>query len=211
MTLELGQNAMADLTGILARMDGGDPTAAAQLLPLVYKELRNLAAAKLAHEKPGQTLQPTALVHEAYLRLNQGESQQNWGNRRHFFGAAAEAMRRILIENARRKQAVKHGGGRLRVDHGDLAATLDAAALDLRSPVDLLDLNDALSRLEDESPQHAQLVKLRFFVGLSMAEIAEVQDISLATAERRWVYARTWLYAALRDVDGSRGTSGPTP
>ena len=189
---------MVELTGILARIEAGDPVAADQLLPLVYEELRALATAKLAHEQPGQTLQPTALVHEAYLRLNKGESTLSWQNRRHFFGAAAEAMRRILIEKARRRQAVRHGGGRQRVDGNALEATVDAA-VQSTSPLDLLELDDVLSRLEAESPQHAQLVKLRFFVGLTMSEIAHVQGISLATVERQWVYARTWLYAALQD------------
>jgi RNA polymerase sigma factor (TIGR02999 family) len=181
---------MSDVTQILAAIEKGDHSAAGELLPLVYEELRKLAAHRLALEKPGQTLQPTALVHEAYLRLV-GKWDGHWDGRGHFFAAAAEAMRRILIETARRKSGPKHGGDWQYVD-----ADLDALAAPLQ-PVDLLALDDALNRLASESPARAELVKLRFFGGLSMSEAAAVLGISLATAERHWTYARAWLYAEL--------------
>ncbi len=190
---------MSDLTRILSAIERGDAHAADQLLPLVYEELRKLAAQKLAAEKPGQTLEATALVHEAYLRLvaNAGgdpaKNQRHWDGRYHFFAAAAEAMRRILVENARRKQGPRHGGHLRRV-----AADVSLVAANAPS-VDLLSLNDALTRLAAESPVRAELVKLRFFAGLTMPEAAEVLGISLATAERYWTYARTWLYAELSD------------
>jgi RNA polymerase sigma factor (TIGR02999 family) len=188
---------MNEVTRILSAIEQGDPQAAAQLLPLVYEELRRLAAQHLAHEKPGQTLQATALVHEAYLRLVEGErrgSSPPWDNRRHFFAAAAEAMRRILVENARRKHSVRHGGGRRRLD-------LDEA-LSLPEPrPDLLALDEALARLAEKQPLKAELVKLRFFAGLTMPEAAQALGVSLATAERYWTFARSWLYAELADPD----------
>ena len=183
---------MSDVTRILSQIESGDPSAAEQLLPLVYEELRKLAAAKLAHEKPGQTLQATALVHEAYLRLvGSGEAAPQWNSRGHFFGAAAEAMRRILVERARQKGSLKGGGGFERIELGDVAAPGAGSA------VDLLDLNEALTRLEQEEPQKAELVKLRFFAGLSVEQAAEVLGISVATAKRYWAYARAWLYGQI--------------
>jgi RNA polymerase sigma factor (TIGR02999 family) len=179
--------AMSDVTQILSRIETGDPTAAQQLLPLVYDELRKLAAARLAQEKPGQTLQATALVHEAYLRLVDGEQPPHWNSRGHFFGAAAEAMRRILVENARRKRRRKHGGDRQRVELLDQ----DLAVHD--SPDELLALDAALTKLVEEDPMAGQLVKLRVFTGLTIDQAAEVLGISRATAYRQWNYARAWL------------------
>jgi RNA polymerase sigma factor (TIGR02999 family) len=170
----------------------GDPHAAGRLLPLVYEELRRLAAAHLAREPGGQTLQPTALVHEAYVRLQGARGEPHWDNRGHFFAAAAEAMRRILIDGARRKHRPKHGGGRRRVS-GDAAAPSPGMP-----PEDLLALDEALDKLAKEEPAKAELVKLRFFAGLTMPEVAEALGISLATAERHWAYARAWLYAELK-------------
>jgi RNA polymerase sigma factor (TIGR02999 family) len=183
---------MNDVTRILDAIEGGDPHAAGRLLPLVYDELRLLAAQKLAREAPGQTLQATALVHEAFLRLVGVEGAARWENRRHFFGAAAEAMRRILIENARRRKAAKHGGGRARVplDAADLATEAD--------PDELLDLDDALAALAAEDPDAAALVRLRLFAGLSVEGAAEVLGISRAGAYQQWTYARAWLNARLR-------------
>jgi RNA polymerase sigma factor (TIGR02999 family) len=188
---------MTDVTHILSAIERDDPQAAGALLPLVYDELRKLAAARLAQERPGQTLQATALVHEAYLRLVGGavgnplRGVPGFDSRGHFFAAAAEAMRRILVEQARRKQRVKHGGGRGRVD-------LDAALSLAESPdEELLALDEALDRLAAEAPQKAEVVKLRFFAGLTMPEVAAALGISLATAERHWTFARTWLYAEL--------------
>jgi RNA polymerase sigma factor (TIGR02999 family) len=184
---------MADVTQLLNAIDQGDPQAAEQLLPLVYKELRQLAAQKLAQENPGQTLQATALVHEAYLRLVDGPNDQHWNHRGHFFVAAAEAMRRILVEHARHQRRIKHGGDRQRVD-------LDSACLVTQQPsLDLLALDEALSKLAATEPAKAELVKLRFFGGLTMPEAAAVLKISLATAERYWTFAKTWLYAELAD------------
>lgn len=181
---------MNEMTRILLAIERDDPRAAGQLLPLVYDELRKLAARKLAQENPGQTLQATALVHDAYLRL---VGDQQFDSRGHFFAAAAEAMRRILVERARRKNRLKHGGGRRRVD-------LDAAGSLAEDPgEDLEALDEALTKLAAEDPGKAELVKLRFFAGLTMPEIAGVMNISLATAERHWTYARTWLYAELKD------------
>jgi len=189
---------MDDLTRILTGIEQGDRYAADQLLPLVYDELRKLAAQKLASERPGQTLQATALVHEAYLRLVGPSDKSQWEGRRHFFAAASEAMRRILIEKARRKQGPKQGGQLQRID-----ADLDAIEGDT-ARIDILALDEALSRLAEESPVRAELVKLRFFAGLTMAEIAEMLGISLATAERYWVYSRTRLFA---ELSGETATS----
>ena len=187
---------MSDVTRILSAIEDGDPSAAEQLLPLVYDELRKLAAQKIAQEKPGQTLQATALVHEAYIRLVDVErAAQHWDSRGHFFAAAAEAMRRILVDNARRKRSVKHGGGKARVEI-DVTSELAVEG----SSVDLLALDEALARLAVEAPVRAELVKLRFFAGLTMAEAAAALGISLASAERYWVFARTWLYAELADA-----------
>ena len=184
---------MSDVTRILSAIKQGDPSAAEQLLPVVYKELRTLAAQKLAQEKPGQTLQATALVHEAYLRLVGNGEEPHWDNRRHFFVAAAEAMRRILIENARRKSRRKRGGERVRVD-------LDAVAPAAPSLDDeLLDLNDALSRLAEADSAAAELVKLRYFSDLSVPHAAEVMGIGARSADRLWAYARAWLRDALSD------------
>jgi RNA polymerase sigma factor (TIGR02999 family) len=183
---------MSEVTLLLNGIDRGDPQAAEQLLALVHAELRRLAAKKLAQEKPGQTLQATALVHEAYLRLFGDEGkQQHWDNRGHFFAAAAEAMRRILIDNARRKKRVKHGGELLRVDLLDD----DLAVHD--SPDELLALDQALTKLGEEDPTAAKLVNLRFFTGLSIDEAAEVLGFSRATAYRHWSYARAWLRCEL--------------
>jgi RNA polymerase sigma factor (TIGR02999 family) len=181
---------------LLSAVTKGDPQAAADLLPLVYDELRRLASQWLAQEAPGQTLQPTALVHEAYVRLT-GTSvpQTGWDSRRHFFAAAAEAMRRLLVENARRKKRLKHGGERRRV-------SLEAAESMVQTPSDdLLALDEALTRLTAHDPVKAEVVKLRFFVGLTMPEVAQSLDLSLTTVERYWTYARTWLYAELADED----------
>jgi RNA polymerase sigma factor (TIGR02999 family) len=184
---------MADVTRILSAIEAGDSKAAGELLPLVYDELRTLAAARLAGEKSGQTLQATALVHEAYLRLVGDTRPQGWDGRGHFFAAAAEAMRRILVDNARRKGRVRHGGGRRRID-------LDEQNLAAESPGDdLLAIDEALTRLAELDPRRAELVKLRFFAGLTMPEAAVALGISLATAERQWAFARTWLYAELSD------------
>ncbi|APW64288.1 ECF-type sigma factor [Paludisphaera borealis] len=184
---------MNDVTRILSAIEQGDSEAAERLLPLVYDELRKLAAQRLAHEKPGQTLQATALVHEAYLRLV-GEQGSYWQGRGHFFAAAAEAMRRILIDNARRKQTEKHGGGRRRwnIECFDIAAEA--------SPEALLDLDEALAKLAGEDPAKAELVKLRYFAGLTVEESARVLGISRATADRHWHYARVWLYCELGDA-----------
>ena len=189
---------MTDVTRILSAIEQGDRDAAAQLLPLLYDELRKLAAERLDLEKPGQTLQATALVHEAYLRLVDGEKAQHWNSRGHFFSAAAEAMRRILIEQARRKGRAKHGGGRQRVD-------LDEACSAAATPDDeLLALDDALTRLAELDSARAELVKLRFFGGLTMPQTAAALGISLATAERWWAFARAWLCAELMDDESAR-------
>jgi RNA polymerase sigma factor (TIGR02999 family) len=182
---------MTNVTHILAAIEQGDPHAAEQLLPLVYDELRSLAAQKLAREKPGQTLQATALVHEAYLRLVGAEDVQRWNSRGHFFMAAAEAMRRILVERARRRQAARHGGGRLRLDLPD-----DLAVPEARSD-DLVALDEALRRLELHDPDAARLVKLRYFAGLSHQEAAEALDLSRGAADRLWALARAWLFRQL--------------
>jgi RNA polymerase sigma factor (TIGR02999 family) len=190
---------MSDVTRILSAIEEGDPSAAEQLLPLVYDELRKLAAQRIAQEKPGQTLQATALVHEVYLRLldtGDESAQQHWSNRRYYFAAAAEAMRRILIDNARRKRRPKHGGDRQRVD-------LDEALCISEQRDDLLALDEALSRLALEEPAKAELVKLRYFAGLSLDEAAECLSISPATGKRWWAVARAWMFAALSDDDAS--------
>jgi RNA polymerase sigma factor (TIGR02999 family) len=182
---------MSEVSRILAAVEGGDLAAGRQLLPLVYDELRRLAVQRLAREKPGQTLQATALVHEAYLRLADGNGASHWNGRGHFFAAAAEAMRRILVERARRKGRLKHGGNFQRVE-------LESGCLVSAEPsFDLLALDDALSRLSEIEPAKAELVKLRFFAGLTMPEAAAALDISLATAERHWTFAKSWLYAEL--------------
>ena len=182
---------MNKVTRILSAIKEGDPHAAEQLLPLVYQELRQLAAQKLAQEKPGQTLQPTALVHEAYLRLVGARQEQRWDHRGHFFAAAAEAMRRILVENARRKKRLKHGGRRQRVPLGGAVAAANPPS------DDVVALDEALSRLEEEDPVKARLVELRFFAGLPVEEAARCLGISRATADRYWAYARAWLYERL--------------
>jgi RNA polymerase sigma factor (TIGR02999 family) len=178
---------VSELTVMLQQIERGDPRAASQLLPLVYDELRKLAAQKMARENPGQTLQATALVHEAWLRLG-GDEQPAWENRAHFFAAAAEAMRRILIDNARRRKAVRHGGNveRVPLDGLELAAGADDDQL--------LAVHEALDRLAAHDAAKAELVKLRFFVGLTIEQAAKVLDLSEPTAKRHWAYARAWLY-----------------
>jgi RNA polymerase sigma factor (TIGR02999 family) len=188
---------MTDVTRILSAIEDGDSQAAEKLLPLVYDELRKLAAAKMAHENPGQTLQATALVHEAYIRLVDGDKAQHWNSRGHFFGAAAEAMRRILVDRARRKQRPKHGGARKRVG---LEETI---CLNCVSE-DFLALNEALDRLACQEPAKAELVKLRYFAGLSLDEAAETLGISRATAKRYWTYARAWLFNEINPEEDDR-------
>jgi RNA polymerase sigma factor (TIGR02999 family) len=186
---------MSEVTRILSAIEQGEPHAAEQLLPLVYEELRRLAAEKLAQERPSQTLQATALVHEAYLRLVDVEKAQSWDSRGHFFAAAAEAMRRILIDQARRKHSQKRGGGfrRVKLDAGALLAAPEEHAA-----ADLLALDEALRQFESEDLLKARLVKLRYFAGLSLAEAAAALGISAATAKRYWVYARSWLYGKVQ-------------
>jgi RNA polymerase sigma factor (TIGR02999 family) len=181
---------VSELTVILQRANQGDPHAANKLLPLVYEELRKLAAQKMARENPGQTLQATALVHEAWLRLG-GDDQPDWQNRAQFFAAAAEAMRRILIDNARRKLYLRHGGGaeRVNLDGLDLAASMDDEQL--------LALHEALDRLGEHNAEKAQVVKLRFFAGLTNEQAAKVLGISEPTVKRHWAYARAWLFRAM--------------
>lgn len=180
---------MGDVTRILEAIGHGDPHAAAQLLPLVYDELRKLAARKMAQEKPGQTLQATALVHEAYLRLVGKAPDSQWDHRGHFFAAAAEAMRRILVDSARRKQSLKHGGDK----HHATVELDDIAGVNSLDPVELLAVHEALEQLAQKSPRKAELVKLRYFLGCTMAEAAEVLGIAQATAEEDWTYAKAWL------------------
>jgi len=184
---------MSDVTRLLAAIDRGDSHASAELLPLVYNELRQLATARLANEKPGQTLQATALVHEAYIRLVNAEHVERWDSRGHFFAAAAEAMRRILVENARRKGRKKHGGDfqRVELNELDLATTT--------SDERLLAIDEALERLAREDPQAAKLVKLRFFAGFSIPEAAEIMGVSRTNAYAQWAYARAWLRSAVED------------
>jgi RNA polymerase sigma factor (TIGR02999 family) len=183
---------MNDVTRILSAIEQGDPRAAEKLLPLVYDELRKLAAQRLAHEKPGQTLQATALVHDAYLRLVDVEHARDWNSRGHFFAAAAEAMRRIVIDRARDRRRLKRGGGGQRVD-------LDLGVIPDGTPDEnLIDLDEALQRLERDDPVGASLVKLRFFAGLGQAEAAEALGLPRRTADRHWAFARAWLFDRLR-------------
>ncbi len=186
---------MSEVTRLLSAIEAGDPSAAEQLLPLVYEELRRLAAQRVALEQPGQTLQATALVHEAYLRLLGNDEQPRWDGRGHFFAAAAEAMRRILIDTARRKKSAKAGGQMKRVD---LADDRLFAPIDDPDPDELLALDAALQQFEQEDPVKARLVKLRYFAGLSLADAAAALGISPATAKRHWVYARSWLFGKVQ-------------
>jgi RNA polymerase sigma factor (TIGR02999 family) len=200
---------MNDVTRILSDIEHGDPKAAEALLPLVYEELRKLAARRLAQEKPGQTIQATALVHEAYLRLVEGGPAQGWNSRGHFFAAAAEAMRRILVDNARRKRRPKHGGGRRRIG-------LDSIALPVEDRFhDLLALDEALSEFARREPLKAELVKLRYFAGLSVEEAATCLGISAVTAKRHWAVSRARLYVALAEGEGAvpekNSRQGDTP
>ena len=188
---------MTEVTRILSAIEQGDPHAAAQLLPLVYDALRKLAAQKLAHESPGQTLQATALVHEAYIRLVDVDKTQSWNSRGHFFAAAAEAMRRILVDHARRKQRPKHGGDRQRLELDKACCLADDRA------EQVLLVNEALGKLALESPEKAELVKLRYFAGMSVHEAADSLGISRATADRHWAYAKAFLYCALEDAGES--------
>ena len=189
---------MSDVTHILSAIEQGDPHAAEQLLPLVYDELRKLAAGRMANEGPGQTIQATALVHEAYLRLvaspgtpGSAPREQHWDSRGHFFAAAAEAMRRILVDKARKKRRLKRGNNRQRVD-------LDEVEITIESPVDdVLALDEALSKLAEQHPERAELVKLRYFAGLTVDEAANALGISPSTVDRQWTYARAWLYREL--------------
>jgi len=189
---------VADVTQILSAIEAGDPNAAAELLPLFYDELRKLAAARLAEEKPGQTLQATALVHEAYLRLVGGSQPQDWSGRGHFFAAAAEAMRRILVEAARRKKTLKRGGERARVELEEVAAS--EGRFD-----ELLAVSDALTDLERADHRKAALVKLRYFTGLTLEEAARALGMSRATADRHWGYAKAWLYRRIAGAEGPAG------
>lgn len=184
---------MSDVTRILSQIESGEPQAAEQLLPLVYDQLRRLAARELGRESAGQTLQPTALVHEAYMRLVDREVQPKWSHRGHFYAAAAEAMRRILVENARRKKALKRGGDRerRRLDTDQIPCSADHP--------DLLAIDEALTRLAIDRPELAQLVSLRYFAGLTMEQAAKSLQISLRTAERHWTYAKAWLLQAIAE------------
>ena len=184
---------MTKITQILEALGRGEPHAAEELLPLVYDELRRLAAQRLAQERPGQTLQATALVHEAYVRLVDTQEEQRWRHRGHFFAAAAEAMRRILVENARRKKRHKHGGRMRRGPLEDLQIEAPASALDL------LALDEALAKLAEHDPEKAEIVKLRYFAGLSHEEVAHVLGISTITAKRHWRYARVWLHRQVEE------------
>ena len=188
---------MTDVTRILNAIEQGDGKAADELLPLVYEELRILAAQKLSQEKPGQTLQATALVHEAYLRLVEAKDQ-SWNSRGHFFKAAAEAMRRILVDNARRKKSLRAGGEHQKVDI-DQAGLRVLASPDERSSEDLLALDEALEKLGKTDPRNAELVKLRYFAGLSLDQVAKIEGVSRRTATRWWTYARAWLH---REISG---------
>ena len=185
---------MNEVTQILSKIESGDPDASSELLPLVYEELRKLAAARMAAEKPGQTLQATSLVHEAYIRLVDVETVQRWNSRGHFFGAAAEAMRRILIDHARSRKRQKRGGDRqkLNLDNIDVAMTASFDELDA--------LNEALVKLAEVDPVKAELVQLRYFAGLTIEQAAELLGISRATASRYWTYARAWLFNEIRNA-----------
>ncbi len=189
---------MTDVTHLLNAIEQGDPHAAEELLPLVYEELRQLAAQRLAQEKPGQTLQATALVHEAYLRLIDGDKAHQWDSRGHFFAAAAEAMRRIMVDLARQKHSLRHGGGLKRRDleHGEIAAP--------EPSLDVLALHEVLRRFETVDPLKADLVKLRYFAGLTIPQAADALGISTSTADRYWSYARAWLHAELKKDDPDR-------
>jgi RNA polymerase sigma factor (TIGR02999 family) len=193
---------MSEVTRILSAIEQGDTHAAEQLLPFVYDELRKLAAAKLAQEKPGQTLQATALVHEAFLRLVDTEEAQQWNSRGHFFAAAAEAMRRILVQNARRKGRRKRGGGRIRIDVDDLEITAPERS------EELLALDEALGQLAGVDPQAAELVKLRYFAGYTVGQAAGILGISPRSADFLWAYARTWLFQKIEPGDAA---STPRP
>ncbi|HEY7329533.1 MAG TPA: ECF-type sigma factor [Gemmataceae bacterium] len=192
---------MSEVTRILSAIEQGDPQAAEQLLPLVYDELRRLAARRMAGETPGQTLQATALVHEAYLRLVENDPARPWNSRGHFFAAAAEAMRRILVERARHKRSRKAGGDRRRQELPDIEAAEGGPQLDL------LALHEALAKLENQDKRRAEVVKLRFFAGLTIAEVAQVLDISTSTADNDWAYARSWLRL---EIEGSTRGDGET-
>jgi RNA polymerase sigma factor (TIGR02999 family) len=189
---------MADVTQILELIDRGDPQAAEKLLPLVYDELRKLAAQRLVREKPGQTLQATDLVHEAYLRLVGADVPQHWNSRGHFFGAAAEAMRRILVDQARHKLSLRAGGGMHRVELSQAEREINGSTLDL------LAVNEALERLRAQDPRSAEIVKLRFFAGLTVPEAATALGVSVATAENDWAYAKSWLRLQLATGDNQR-------
>jgi RNA polymerase sigma factor (TIGR02999 family) len=192
---------MNDVTRILSAIEQGEPHAAEQLLPLVYSELRKLAARRLAREAPGQTLQATALVHEAYLRLVDTSKVPSWNSRGHFFAAAAEAMRRILVENARRKKSLKAGGGHRRVELSDVAPAIEGPR------IDLLALDEALAQLEAKDRRKAELVKLRYFAGLTNEQAARALGISPSTADNDWAYARSWLHLAMeRNPSRDRGS-----
>lgn len=188
---------MTEVTSILSQIESGDPSTSEKLLPLVYQELRKLAAAKLSHEHPGQTLQATALVHEAYLRLVDTEKIQHWDSRGHFFSAAAEAMRRILVDQARHKQTVKAGGDHQRVEMSEIEPAITEPTLDL------LALDEALRVLELKDSRKAELIKLRFFAGLSNQQAADVLGIAASTADLDWAYARSWLRVQMSGTDGS--------
>ena len=190
---------MSEVTRILSAIEQGDPSAAEQLLPLVYDELRRLAAQNLAHEKPGQTLQATALVHEAYLRLVQGDKAQHWNSRGHFFAACAEAMRRLLVDQARRKLSLRRGGNLQR-------HPIEDREIEAPEPsVDVLAVHEALERFQGVDATAAQIVKLRYFAGLTIPQAAEALGISTSTADRSWAYARAWLHTALKQ-DADAGT-----
>jgi RNA polymerase sigma factor (TIGR02999 family) len=191
---------MSEVTRILSAIEQGDPHAAEQLLPLVYDELRKLAAGKMAQEGPGQTLQATALVHEAYLRLVDVEQIQHWDSRGHFFAAAAEAMRRILVERARHKRSLKAGGDRQRIDLPDVGLPLNGPG------ENLLALDEALEKLEKKDKRKAEVVKLRFFAGLSNEQAAQALGISASTADNDWAYARSWLRV---EIEGESGRTQP--
>jgi RNA polymerase sigma factor (TIGR02999 family) len=188
---------MTDVTRILSQINEGDSTAANQLLPLVYDELRRLAGQKMQQERPGQTLQATALVHEAFIRLVNPDVPKDWEGRGHFFAAAAEAMRKILIDKARKKQRIKHGGDRKRIDLNSAIAS-SSMTVD-----DLLTIDEALEDFAAHAPDKANLVKLRFYAGMTISEAAEALGVSRATAERHWTYAKCWLFARLEDLAGS--------